>query len=156
MPEKTAVLISRCLLGEPCRYDGASRPCAAVTGLAERYRLIPVCPEQLGGLPTPREPSEIVGDRVLCRSGRDVTAQYRLGAEKTLEIALQFGCRAAVLKEKSPSCGKGLIHNGQFDGGLTPGVGIAAALLEQNGIRVIGEGDAEKLPQILEEMPCDC
>ena len=150
------ILVSACLLGEPCRYDGKSKPCEAVQKLAARYLLIPVCPECLGGLPIPRVPSEIVGDRVMSRDGRDLTDRYRSGAEKTLGIAREKGCRVAVLKEKSPSCGKGSIHNGKFDGGLVPGNGVTAALLEANGVRVVGEHETEKIPQILEELSCDC
>ena len=150
------ILVSACLVGEPCRYDGRSKPCETVQKLAERYLLVPVCPECLGGLPIPREPSEIVGDRVLNRNGVDVTDRYRSGAEKALIIARANGCRIAVLKEKSPSCGKGTVHNGKFDGGLVPGNGVTAALLEANGVRVVGESETEKIPQILEELSCNC
>ena len=90
------ILISACLLGVCCRYDGESKPIMQTVALMERYHLIPVCPEQLGGLPTPREPSERQGDAVRAKSGADVTAQYRRGAEQALHLARLYGCRAAV------------------------------------------------------------
>lgn len=145
MQRKEPILVSACLLGVACRYDGDSRPNDAVWALAERYRLIPVCPESMGGLPIPREPSEIVGDRVLSRTGKDVTAEYRRGAELALALTQKYGCRAALLKERSPSCGTGKIYNGNFDGGLTDGYGVTAALLRENGIAVFGESEIEKL-----------
>ena len=149
MNEKEPILVSTCLLGVPCRYDGGSRPDPAVWSLVDRYRLIPICHESMGGLPIPREPSEIVGDRVLSRTGTDVTAEYRRGAEIALALAQKHGCRAALLKEKSPSCGTGKIHNGKFDGGLTEGYGIAAALLKENGIAVFGEREIEPMNAFL-------
>ena len=139
MAKKTPILVSACLLGVPCRYDGASKPVPAVLALRERYEFIPVCPEVLGGLPTPRTPSEIVGTRVLMRDGADVTENYRRGAQEALRIAIENGCTSAILKEKSPSCGSGLIYDGSFTKTLTEGDGIAAALLKAHGIRVIGE-----------------
>ncbi|HBF15927.1 MAG TPA: purine-nucleoside phosphorylase [Clostridiales bacterium] len=138
--DKEAILISACLLGVPCRYDGASKPCSAVEELRARYRLIPICPEQLGGLPTPRPASEIgVDGRVRNRLGADVTAEYLAGAEAALRIAWENGCRLAVLKEKSPSCGSGKVYDGSFGGKLVAGDGITVRLLRKNGIRVIGE-----------------
>ena len=133
------ILVSACLLGEACRYDAQSKPCLEVIALSEKYRIIPVCPEVLGGLPTPRTPSEIVGDRVLMRDGTDVTAHYRKGAEAALRIARENGCTRAILKERSPSCGCGRIYDGSFTGTLTEGFGVTAALLRENGISVVGE-----------------
>ena len=135
------ILVSACLLGEPCRYDGKSKPCERVIALKGTYNLIPICPEVMGGLPTPRTPSEICGERVLMKDGRDVTENYTRGAQKALEIARENACTVAILKEKSPSCGSGLIHNGLFDGGLVKGDGITTQLLKQNGIRVLGESE---------------
>ena len=135
------ILVSACLLGEPCRYDGKSKPCERVITLKNTYNLIPICPEVMGGLPTPRTPSEICGERVLMKDGRDVTENYNRGAQKALEIARENACTVAILKEKSPSCGSGLIHNGSFDGGLVEGDGITTQLLKQNGIRVLGESE---------------
>ena len=142
---RSAILVSACLLGCACRYDGKSKGNAAVQALAKEYQLIPVCPEQLGGLPTPREPSERQGERVVMKSGRDVTAEYRRGAEETLRLAELFGCGTAILKEKSPSCGSGLIHDGGFAGGLVPGDGVTAEVLKAHGIRVLGESRVGEL-----------
>ena len=139
------LLISACLLGCRCRYDGASKTQPWVAALAERYELVPVCPEQLGGLPTPREPSERRADTVVSRSGADVTAQFRRGAEQALHLARLYGCKAAVLKERSPSCGSGEVYDGTFSGRLTPGDGVTAALLKANGIAVYGESDLDAL-----------
>ena len=110
------ILVSACLLGCACRYDGASKPHPAILRLARERAVIPVCPEQLGGLPTPRPPAEIQGERVINREGRDVTAQYRAGAEATLRLAIAEGCTLALLKEKSPSCGSGRVYDGSFTG----------------------------------------
>jgi uncharacterized protein YbbK (DUF523 family) len=116
-----------------------------------RYQLVPVCPEQLGGLPTPREPSERQGDLVVMKSGADVTAQYQRGAEQALHLARVFGCKKAVLKERSPSCGSGEIYDGTFSGKLTPGDGVTAALFKKNGIEVFGESDIETLLEQAED-----
>ena len=139
------LLVSACLLGIPCRYDGRSKADARIQALAEKYELIPACPEELGGLPTPREPSERRGEHVVMRSGRDVTAEYRRGAEAALTLCLQNGCKAAVLKEKSPSCGCGQVYDGTFSRRLIAGDGVTAELLKAHGIAVYGEGGAEKL-----------
>ena len=139
------LLISACLLGVQCRYDGGSKPVMPTVALMEQYHLIPICPEQLGGLPTPRKPSERRGDRVVMNDGRDVTAEYHRGAEETLRLGRLYGCTAAVLKEKSPSCGCGRIYDGTFTGTLTDGDGVTAALLKENGIKVYGESELEKL-----------
>ena len=143
MATKKAILVSACLLGTPCRYDGASKPVDAVRALQEKYTLIPICPEVLGGLPTPRTPSEIIGTRVMMRDGRDVTENYRRGAEEALRTALENGCALAILKEKSPSCGNGKVYDGSFTGTLTDGDGITAAYLKAHGIRVVGEHEID-------------
>ena len=142
---KEAILISACLLGVRCRYDGGSKPQEPLLRLMEKYTLIPVCPEQLGGLPTPRLPSERIGAQVVMKDGTDVTAAYRRGAEEALRLARLFGCRRAVLKERSPSCGSGTIYDGSFSGRLTVGDGVTAALLRENGIAVCGESALEAL-----------
>ena len=138
---KQNILVSACLLGECCRYDGKSKPCERVITLSDTYNLIPICPEVMGGLPTPRIPSEICGELVLMKDGRNVTRNDNNGAQKALEIAIENACTVAVLKEKSPSCGSGLIHNGLFDGGLVEGDGITTQLLKKNGIHVLGESE---------------
>lgn len=143
--KREKLLISACLLGTPCRYDGGSKPCPSAEALREKYELIPVCPEVLGGLPTPRPPCEIRDGRVTDSDGNDRTDAYRLGAEKALAEAKKYGVTKAVLKERSPSCGKGIIHDGTFSGGLTSGDGITAALFAANGITVIGESGIGEL-----------
>ena len=142
-----ALLISECLLGVCCRYDGKSVPLPAETlkKLMARYALVPVCPEQLGGLETPRNPSERLGDRVVMNTGADVTAQYARGAAQALYLADKFGCAKALLKERSPSCGSGRIYDGSFSGALTDGWGVAAEALRTRGVAVFGESEIEKL-----------
>ena len=138
------ILIRACLLGCACRYDGRSKPHPLAQELARRGLAVPVCPEQLGGLPTPRAPSEQREGRVVSARGADVTAQYQRGAEEALHMAALYGCTTAVLKERSPSCGSGRIYDGTFSGTLMEGWGTAAALLRANGIRVLGESDLER------------
>ena len=143
------ILVSACLLGTPCRYDGASRPCGELARLEVLgHRLIPVCPEVMGGLPTPRPPAELQRDgRVVDRAGKDVTEAYRIGAEEVLELARAHGCTLAVLKERSPSCGRGQIYDGSFTGRLTEGSGVTARLLEEHGVQVYGESEAGTLAE---------
>ena len=139
------ILVSACLLGVACRYDGKRKPNEAVIALKEKYNLIPVCPEIMGGLPTPRLPSEIRGETVIMENGEDVTHKYSKGAEETLRLARLFGCGKAVLKEKSPSCGSGRIYDGTFSKTLTEGNGVTAGMLLANGIRVAGETEIDAL-----------
>ncbi len=141
------ILISGCLLGLSCRYDGKSKGLdeALIEKLKSKHTLIPACPEQLGGLPTPRNPSERIGERVMMDSGEDVTEQYRRGAEQALKLAKLFGCEAAILKERSPSCGCGSIYDGTFSGSLTEGDGVTAELFKVHGIPVYGESRVEEL-----------
>lgn len=139
------LLISACLLGCRCRYDGASKPQPWAADLAGRHELVPVCPEQLGGLATPRPPAERRGERVVTAAGADVTEQYRRGAEEALRLCRFFGCGAAVLKERSPSCGGGQIYDGTFTGTLTAGHGVTAELLKANGVPVYGESQISEL-----------
>ena len=142
------ILVSACLLGIPCRYDGKSKPCEAVTALSEKYNLIPVCPEVDGGLPTPRTPSERIGDRVMMRDGRDVTDNYKRGAIHALMLCKEHNITTAILKERSPSCGRGKIYDGTFCGKLTDRDGVTAELLLKSGIRVLGETEAEEIRKI--------
>ena len=134
------LLISACLVGENCKYNGGNNalPPETLAALRSRFELVPVCPEQLGGLPTPRVPSERRGERVVNREGADVTEAFRRGAEQAVRIAEQTGCRRALLKSNSPSCGSGSIYDGSFSGRLTAGDGVAAALLKHSGIEVFG------------------
>lgn len=142
---KEKLLVSACLLGRKCRYDGGGNYLPGVETLEEYFELVPVCPEQLGGLPTPRTPSERVGEKVLSRDGRDVTAAFRLGAERALVIARGQGAVRALLKERSPSCGCGAVYDGTFTGRVIPGSGVAAELLEKSGIAVLGESRMSEL-----------
>ena len=135
------ILVSHCLLGEPCRYDGASRLDRQVLELHKAgHTLVPVCPEVLGGLDTPRAPAELQPDgRVVNGNGEDVTAAYRAGAEAALRIAREQGCTLAVLKARSPSCGSGEIYDGSFTRTLKGGWGVAARLLLEAGVTVMDE-----------------
>ena len=148
------ILVSACLLGVACRYDGKSKPHPAVLALQETHQLIPVCGEIFGGLPTPRTPAERVGDRVLTEDGRDVTAEYRRGAEQVLALARRMGCTAALLKARSPACGSGEIYDGSFTRTLTAGDGVTAELLKQNGIAVFGESQLDALNDYLAREEC--
>ena len=142
------LLVSACLLGCACRYDGGAKPCDAVRALAAAHTLIPFCPEIYGGLPTPRTPCEIVGDRVLAKDGADRTDAYRRGAAETLRIAETLGCRAALLKARSPACGSGEVYDGSFSGKLVEGDGCAAELLKAAGVSVVGENVTELLTMV--------
>ena len=134
------LLISACLLGVNCKYDGGNNalPPDTLAALRESFELVPVCPEQLGGLPTPRVPSERRDGRVVSREGADVTEAFRKGAEETLRIAKENGCRRALLKTNSPSCGSGQIYDGSFSGTLIPGDGVTAELLKHENFEVFG------------------
>ena len=135
------ILISACLLGIGCRYDGKHKANSEVLSLGEKYNLIPVCPEIYGGLPTPRVPSERIGDKVMMKDGNDVTENYKRGAMEALELCRIYNIKTAILKERSPSCGKGEIYDGTFSGTLTERDGVTAELLIANGIRVLGESE---------------
>lgn len=139
------IIVSACLLGVPCRYDGKSKPSEEVIALKEKYELIPVCAEVLGGLSTPRIGAEIVGDKVIRQDGVDVTYEYHKGASEVLKIALENGCTKAVLKSKSPSCGKGKIYDGTYTRTLIDGNGILTDLLLKNNIKVYSETEIDKL-----------
>ncbi len=150
---KTNVLVSACLLGTDCRYDGKSKPCEAIIKIcnsSDCINFIPICPECDGGLPTPRSPAEIVGDKVINREGREVTDAYEKGGIHALKIAETFDCKIAVLKENSPSCGCKYVYDGTFSGKLVDGKGIAAQILSENGIICIDENDLENLYKFLQ------
>jgi uncharacterized protein YbbK (DUF523 family) len=146
-------LVSACLLGVVCRYDGKSCPALELRDLATRGKVIAICPEVVGGLPIPRLPAEIESassgldghavldgrTRVLRSDGVDVTAQFIKGAQAALTLARKLGIRQAILKTPSPSCGAGRTHDGKFAGELVPGDGVTAALLKRNRIQVISE-----------------
>ena len=131
--------ISACLCGFPCRYDGKSKPDERIKALYEEGRALPVCPEKLGGLTTPRTPCEIINGRVVSSDGEDRTNEYLLGSQRVLELCKKHGIKKAVLKQNSPSCGSSHIYDGTFSGTLIEGEGCLTALLRKNGIEVTGE-----------------
>jgi len=136
---KEIILCSACLLGVKCRYDGKLKPNKKVLNLTRKAILIPVCPEQLGGLPTPREAAERKGKKVITKSGKDVTKNFKMGAKQVLKLAKLFGIKKAILKQRSPSRGSGQIYDGTFSGTIIKGDGVTAALLKRNGIEIISE-----------------
>jgi len=143
------VLVSACLAGCECRFDGGANPTRKVSELVAQGRAIQVCPEEGGGLPTPRPPAEIVGGdghdvlagraRVMTQDGRDVTEMYVAGAQKALAVARTAGVTKAILKSRSPSCGSGVIYDGTFSRTQIEGDGVTAALLQAHGIEVVTE-----------------
>ncbi|HEX2240119.1 MAG TPA: DUF523 domain-containing protein [Actinomycetota bacterium] len=154
IPESGPILVSACLAGCACRYDGSSNPDDQVARLVAEGRAVLVCPEEDGGLGTPRPRAEIVGGtgedviegkaRVVTVEGRDVTAEYLKGAERALEAGRDSGAAVAILKTRSPSCGRGQIYDGTFTGSRRAGNGVTAALLERAGIAVVpNEGRAQ-------------
>ena len=142
---KEKILVSACLLGIDCKYSGGNNYNEKVLEYIKDYEVIPVCPEIMGGLSTPRPPSERVGNKVINNQNIDVTKEYIKGANETLKLAKLFDVKKALLKAKSPSCGKGKIYDGSFSGTLIEGNGVTVDLLQSNGIEVITEQDLEKL-----------
>ena len=145
------LIVSACLVGVCCRYDGKGFCHPRLAKLVEEGKAFALCPEQLGGLPTPRTPCEIKGGdgrdvlagaaRVVDVLGNDQTEGYLRGARRALELCQRFGADKAVLKSRSPSCGRGFIYDGNFNSTLKEGCGVTAALLEENGIQVFCEED---------------
>ncbi|MEK2643799.1 DUF523 domain-containing protein [Bdellovibrio sp. BCCA] len=129
-------IVSACLSGVHCRYDCKAQARSSIEEMVRNGEAIPVCPEQMGGLSTPRPPAERIGDKVLTKSGEDVTAQYHQGALEALQIAKLCGAMEALLKSKSPMCGHGKIYDGTFSGNLTEGDGVFAELLKKHGIKI--------------------
>lgn len=144
------IMVSGCLMGCECRYKGDHCKCEGLIDLAEKHTLIPICPEQMGGLATPRDPAEIVGNRVISNHGRDVTEQYEKGAQTALYLAKLNGVQIAVLKANSPSCGKGMIYDGSFSGKKIPGNGVTAELFLSSGLYVFHENELDALEKFLE------
>ena len=145
------VLISRCLLGEKCRYDGRGNSIFSLDKIEKMCKLIDVCPEVDAGLDTPRPASEIKKGKVVMSDGRDVTEFFNRGAQIALEKAKKHGCKAAILKAKSPSCGSGQVYDGTFSGNLINADGVTASLLKKNGIQVFTENQTEQILKFLEE-----
>ncbi|MGL4368058.1 MAG: DUF523 domain-containing protein [Spirochaetota bacterium] len=140
------ILVSACLVRVNCRYNGRDFPDERIYKLFREGKAIAVCPEMLGGLPSPRKPCEIREGRVYASDGIDLTEEFRRGAEIGADIARAAGCRCAVLKAKSPSCGCGRIYDGTFTGKIIEGDGFFAALLRENGVTVFTE---ETVPDAL-------
>ncbi len=147
-------IVSACLAGVNCMWNGESKPCQEVIDLVKQGKAIPVCPEQLGGLKTPRIPQEIQNGtgkdvlggkcKVVNRNGEDVTKQFIKGAEEALKIAKLVNAKEFIAKSKSPSCGCGLTYDGTFSGKLIKGDGVTAALLRKNGVGIINEKEYQK------------
>ncbi|HHW30232.1 MAG TPA: DUF523 domain-containing protein [Clostridiaceae bacterium] len=143
------VLVSACLAGVNCKYNGGNNLRKDIQGIVSQGKAILVCPEQLGGCPTPRPPAEIQGGtgadvldgkcKVINRNGEDVTYYFINGAEETLKIAKMAGIKRAILKSRSPSCGYGQIYDGSFSGKVKEGNGVTAELLLRNGIMLENE-----------------
>lgn len=140
---KEKILVSACLLGIDCKYSGGNNLNEKVLSYIADKEVIPICPEILGGLSTPRPPSEIIGEKVMNNENKDVTREYRKGAEEALKIAKLFNVKKALLKAKSPSCGCGKIYDGTFSSTLIDGDGITTRLFKENGIEVITEIDLD-------------
>jgi len=130
------ILVSACLVGVNCRYDCKSKTSPNIVDLLDQGLVVPVCPEQLGGLSTPREPAERVNDKVLTTSGKDVTQNFHMGAQEALKIAKLFGVSKAILKSKSPMCGKDQIYDGSYSGTLKSGHGVLTEVLLAHNIEV--------------------
>ena len=145
------ILVSACLCGKDCKWDGGNNKNQKLLDYMESMRgkaeFHEVCPEQMGGLSTPRPASEIRAEdrRVVNTEGRDVTEEFERGAELALQVAKEYGCTLAILKERSPSCGCHGIYDGTFSKKIVDGMGKTAELLTANGIRVIGESEIEFL-----------
>ena len=133
------ILVSACLLGVCCRYDGKTKPSESIIALSKEHQLIPVCPEQLGGLSTPRPPAERQGDEIRRQDGGDVTAEYKKGAQEAARLYDLLQCDCAILKSRSPSCGSGVIYDGSFSGAFREGDGVTAQLLKEKGIPVFSD-----------------
>ncbi len=134
-------VVSACLAGYFCRYDGKSSPCKYVLELMTEGKAFPLCPEMLGGLPTPRFPAEIYAGKILTAQGKDVSTFFYEGAQKALLLAQKLGCNAAILKTRSPSCARDEIYDGTFSKILIKGQGIWAKSLQEAGFKLYTEED---------------
>lgn len=135
------ILVSACLAGINCRYDGKNNICEKVVELISKGEAIPVCPEQLGGLTTPRTPAELKDGKVINKDGENVTEHFIRGAQETLKLAKMLKCSKAILKQRSPSCGFGKIYDGSHSGVIIKGMGLTAKLLSEYGIKILSEED---------------
>ena len=139
--DDTMIIVSACLAGINCTYNGETQEHEQIVELVKKGQAIVVCPEQLGGLTTPRVPAEIQEGRVITKESKDVTDAFIKGAVEGLSICNKYGCIEAILKSKSPSCGCGLIYDGTFTGKLIKGDGITTRLLKENGIKVVSSDE---------------
>lgn len=139
------ILISACLVGDKCKYDGKSNYSPLIKDLLEKYELVPFCPEVEGGLPIPRTPSERKGDKIINQNGKDVTKYFHDGAVKAYTICMYLGIKIAILKENSPSCGSHTIYDGTFSHKVITGQGYTAEYLSKKGIKVLSEDDIPSL-----------
>ena len=141
------VLISACLAGINCKFNGENNllDSGILDEISKRYHLLFICPEVFGGLSTPREPAEMKGGLVVTKTAKDVSENFKFGAEICLKIAKLNGCKKAILKARSPSCGSGQIYDGSFTKRLIFGDGVAAKLLKENGILVFSEDEIGRL-----------
>ena len=141
------VLISACLAGINCKFNGENNllDSGILDEISKKYHLLFVCPEVFGGLSTPREPAEMKGGLVVTKTAKDVSENFKFGAEICLKIAKLNGCKKAILKARSPSCGSGQIYDGSFTKRLIFGDGVAAKLLKENEILVFSEDEIGRL-----------
>ena len=138
------ILVSACLLGENCKYNGGNNRNERVLRYVQGHEVIPVCPEVLGGLPCPRKPGEWVGERVLTRDGDDCTENFRIGVQRALEVIADQQVDLAILQSRSPTCGVKQIYDGTFSGVRIDGQGVLAKALAARGIPLM---DAEDVPE---------
>lgn len=145
--ERQKIAVSACLLGDRVRYDGNSKPMdkKIIWKLRIKYDIVKICPESSGGLKIPREPSERIGEKIISRANVDVTENFILGAEKTLETIKRNGIEIALMKKRSPSCSNNGIYDGTFSGNIKDGLGVSAELLINNGIKVYNEEEIENI-----------
>ena len=143
------IIVSACLLGDNCKYNGGNNYDEALAALLAGQQILRVCPEAAGGLPAPRPPAELVNGVVINREGVSVDEEFRRGAAACMEQAMEFRPDLAILKSRSPSCGCRTIYDGTFSGKLIPGQGIFAAQLEAAGIRIFSEVDLEEIREVL-------
>ncbi len=152
MEKKIKVLISACLLGDNVKYSGGNNLTPELVTLLEKYnvKIVKVCPECFAGLPIPRVPSEIRGDKVYGKDGRDITKEFLVGAEKTYQVAKNKEIDFAILKERSPSCGNSYIYDGSFSGKVIQGQGLTVRKLNEENIVIFSEENLEEIKKYLQ------
>ena len=139
------LLISSCLLGNNVKYNGKNNYASGIEKLKNKYELIIICPEVMGGLPIPRIPSEILNDKVINKEGKDVTTNFICGMEKAVELVKKYNIKKALLKEGSPSCGSHYIYDGTFTGTKVDGLGITSRALTKLGVKIYNEKEIDLL-----------